>query len=190
MKIEISDDKIGQIARKGHAAMAREEQAAYSVGQVKRAFTASFPVLLNSILSTSDTEISDPAEERALHFNEALGLKGVGLRIVSLWDADDLRRREPAGRPASPTIEDILVEGLFSEPHLASELQRAAVKAHAVLEDREAYSIHQVELALLGYLPVVLSRHLSEITEWAQGAKEQRPHSFNQHLELALQSDI
>ena len=84
LTLEITDQQLTEIARKGHAVM--EDRASYSLEQVKAAFVASFPILFDSALSAADSEISDPAEYRALPFNEALGLTGIGLPIISLWD--------------------------------------------------------------------------------------------------------
>ncbi len=86
LTLEISDDQITQIARKGHAVM--EDRGAYSLEQVKTAFVASFPVLFDSLLSTADSEIGVPAPYRSRTFNEALGLSGVGETILSAWESE------------------------------------------------------------------------------------------------------
>jgi len=193
MIVEIPDDKIMQIARKGHAAMAMEERTHYSVEQVREAFVSSFPILLDSSLSVSDNEISEAPEHRTLPFNEALGLPGIGLPIISLWEGQTgsiPRLSFPApsfGPPPArrvtyqqPTLDEFLEESIRE-----SEMTEAARKAHAVMEDAGSYTAVEVEMALLAYLPSLLSGLLSDIESWTQGAVEERPRSFNDHLEAA-----
>jgi|GEM_PF-5019575 len=197
MIIEIADDRIMQIARKGHAAMAQEEREAYTVEQVREAFVASFPILLDSSLSTSDDDIRTAPEHRALPFNEALGLTGIGHPIAAMWEDDgrlprvDFPALGPGSRPGprvilqGPTLGEFVEEVFPVTIHRESEITIAARKAHAVMQDRDAYGPVAVEMALTYYLAVYLSGFLSDVESWAQGPVEGRPTAFNDHLESA-----
>jgi len=91
----------------------------------------------------------------------------------------------PPKRLIAPTLDDVLDEGLGQ-----SEVTRAARKAHAVMADRDRFSVSEVEGALLAYLPVLMSGILSDIERWTQGPVQQRPASFNRHLQSIYDQSI